>query len=422
MRREFLPTPISEDVLKRVLTAAHHAHSVGFMQPWDFIVVKNPETKAKIKAGFEQAHAESSAMFDADKAETYQNLKLEGVMPIRKLFTLALCAICGFPWVSYAADQQGILEKDLDVLLKWFAGRYDNSLQVFWQSELGIPEEEHNYQRHSIFREVELPAFGERVLYAEQSRDGDLDNIYRQRLYVFTTDLEEKAIRLRVHVPKETESLKGAYRDPGLLAHLKPEDTITWDGCDLFWKREPNQFIGRLKEGVCRFTSKRFGQEILLDEYLILSPEALWFADKGTSLDGKYLFGMKGDIPSKSLKARPFECWASILRGAKHGDSGEDMNDWDFRRGLWFHDQGGEIRIQTDETPPRDIRLLLRRMEWPDKNNRPSLVLYIFEGNRKRATSYTWTEFDSERIGINLRWLQASCTHAPERVYSDGRQ
>ena len=105
MRREFLPTPISEDVLKRVLTAAHHAHSVGFMQPWDFIVVKNPETKAKIKAGFEQAHVESSAMFDADKAETYQNLKLEGVMPIRKLFTLALCAICGFPWVSYA-DQQ----------------------------------------------------------------------------------------------------------------------------------------------------------------------------------------------------------------------------------------------------------------------------------------------------------------------------
>ena len=468
VRREFLSTPISEDVLKRVLTAAHHAPSVGFMQPWDFIVVKNSETKAKIKAGFEQAHAESSAMFDADKAETYQNLKLEGVMPIRKLFTLALCAICGFPWLSYA-DQQGILEKDLDVLLKWFPGRYDNSLQVFWQPELCIPEEEHNYQRHSIFREVELPVFGERVLYAEQSRDGDLDNIYRQRLYVFTTDLEEKAIRLRVHVPKETESLKGAYRDPGLLAHLKPEDTITWDGCDLFWKREPNQFIGRLKEGECRFTSKRFGQEILLDEYLILSPEALWFADKGTSLDGKYLFGMKGDIPSKSLKARPFECWASILRGAKHGDSGEDMNDWDFRRGLWFHDQGGEIRIQTDETPPRDIRLLLRRMEWPDKNNRPSrlcqnvmsesemrqkqaknrslqsvnedfepvfndislsvivltqpasLVLYIFEGNRKRATSYTWTEFDSERIGINLRWLQASCTHAPERVYSDGR-
>ena len=84
MRREFLPTPISEDVLKRVLTAAHHAHSVGFMQPWDFIVVKNPETKAKIKAGFEQAHVESSAMFNADKAETYQNLKLEGVMPIRK--------------------------------------------------------------------------------------------------------------------------------------------------------------------------------------------------------------------------------------------------------------------------------------------------------------------------------------------------
>jgi len=327
--------------------------------------------------------------------------------------------------LSAQANQQAVLEKDLKLLLEWFPGRYDSSLQVFWQPELGIPEDERNYQRHTIFREVELPEFGEHVFYAEQSRDGDLDNIYRQRIYVFTTDLEENAVRLRVHVPKNTEKLKGAYRDLDLLKDLKPEDTITWDGCDLFWERQPNQFIGRLKEGSCRFTSKQFKQEILLDEYLILSPSALWFADKGTSLDGEYLFGMKGDTPSKSLKVRPFECWASILRGAQHGDSGEsaDINkdDWNFHRGLWFHDQGGEILIQTDEQPSRDIRLVLRRVEWPTKNNRPSLVLNIFEGESDRATSYSWTELDSKRIGINLRWLQASCSHAPDRIYEDGR-
>ena len=40
VRGEFLPDAIPDEVLARVLTAAHHAPSVGFMQPWDFIVVR----------------------------------------------------------------------------------------------------------------------------------------------------------------------------------------------------------------------------------------------------------------------------------------------------------------------------------------------------------------------------------------------
>jgi 5,6-dimethylbenzimidazole synthase len=36
--RIFLPEPVSEEALGRILDAAHHAPSVGFMQPWDFIV------------------------------------------------------------------------------------------------------------------------------------------------------------------------------------------------------------------------------------------------------------------------------------------------------------------------------------------------------------------------------------------------
>src|SRR5438876_8733196 len=39
IRRQFEPTPIPHDVLARILSAAHHAGSVGFMQPWDFILI-----------------------------------------------------------------------------------------------------------------------------------------------------------------------------------------------------------------------------------------------------------------------------------------------------------------------------------------------------------------------------------------------
>lgn len=90
VRREFIDTPIPDDVLERVLLAAHHAPSVGFMQPWDFIVVKSPETKKKIKQGFLAAHAESAKMFDGERKEKYQSLKLEGIEEA----PLGICVTC----------------------------------------------------------------------------------------------------------------------------------------------------------------------------------------------------------------------------------------------------------------------------------------------------------------------------------------
>ena len=52
VRRNFLPTPIPDEVLARLLNAAHHAGSVGFMQPWDFVVVRTDETKRAVKQLF----------------------------------------------------------------------------------------------------------------------------------------------------------------------------------------------------------------------------------------------------------------------------------------------------------------------------------------------------------------------------------
>ena len=41
VRGQFLPTPVPDEVLSRILTAAHYAPSVGFMQPWNFLVVRS---------------------------------------------------------------------------------------------------------------------------------------------------------------------------------------------------------------------------------------------------------------------------------------------------------------------------------------------------------------------------------------------
>src|ERR1700755_1549833 len=64
VRGQFLPNPIPDPVLARILKAAHHAPSVGFMQPWDFIVVRNASVRQKVRDAFSAAHAEAAATFE----------------------------------------------------------------------------------------------------------------------------------------------------------------------------------------------------------------------------------------------------------------------------------------------------------------------------------------------------------------------
>lgn len=45
VRDEFLPEPLSEELIARLLGAAHQAPSVGFMQPWNFVLVRQDETR-----------------------------------------------------------------------------------------------------------------------------------------------------------------------------------------------------------------------------------------------------------------------------------------------------------------------------------------------------------------------------------------
>ena len=79
VRRNFLPTPIPDHILMRVLTAAHHAGSVGFMQPWDFVVVRDRTIKSAVKKLFLKVNAEAATRYRGKRAALYRNLKLEGI-------------------------------------------------------------------------------------------------------------------------------------------------------------------------------------------------------------------------------------------------------------------------------------------------------------------------------------------------------
>ncbi len=93
VRRGFVDRAITDEVLQRLLGAAHSAPSVGLMQPSRFVVIRSRETRAQVCAAFRAANEVAAAGYDAndpERAESYRALKLEGILES----ALNLCVLC----------------------------------------------------------------------------------------------------------------------------------------------------------------------------------------------------------------------------------------------------------------------------------------------------------------------------------------
>lgn len=150
VRGQFLRRPVPDDVLGRILTAAHFAPSVGFMQPWNFLVVRAPQVKQRLRTAFLQAHQEAAQMFEGEQRSTYQALKLDGIVEA----PLGICITCdrarGGPVVLGRTHMKtmDLYSSVCAVQNLWLAARAEG-LGVGWvsifhqaalQQVLGIPE------------------------------------------------------------------------------------------------------------------------------------------------------------------------------------------------------------------------------------------------------------------------------------------
>lgn len=90
VRDQFLPEPVPDDVTRRLLEAAHNAPSVGLMQPWNFITIRDQSIRNRVADAFAQANEEAAALFAPERRSKYKSLKLEG---IRKA-PLNICVTC----------------------------------------------------------------------------------------------------------------------------------------------------------------------------------------------------------------------------------------------------------------------------------------------------------------------------------------
>jgi nicotinate-nucleotide--dimethylbenzimidazole phosphoribosyltransferase len=149
VRRDFLPDPIPSEVLERVLAAAHRAPSVGFSQPWDFIVITDAARRARIKALAERSRDEFADSLPAGRARAFDRLKTEAILqtPVNIVITCDPTRGGRHTLGRHAQPQTAAYSTVLAVANLWLAARAEG-LGVGWVSffserelaaELGLP-------------------------------------------------------------------------------------------------------------------------------------------------------------------------------------------------------------------------------------------------------------------------------------------
>jgi 5,6-dimethylbenzimidazole synthase len=90
VRRGFLPESMPDELLGRLLEAAHNAPSVGLMQPWRFIVVRDIGVRQAIHKIFLDTNQQASADYEGERQQNYAGMKLEGILEAPQ----NLCIVC----------------------------------------------------------------------------------------------------------------------------------------------------------------------------------------------------------------------------------------------------------------------------------------------------------------------------------------
>jgi 5,6-dimethylbenzimidazole synthase len=139
VRSHFISKQIPDETLAKILNAAHHAPSVGFSQPWNFILIKDDKTRQKVKQSFMKERKKSILMLDNDKSKQkkYKSLKLEGIMesPINICVTYDPTRFGPFVLGRTSISETGVYSVCCAIQNLWLAARVEG-IGIGWVSIL----------------------------------------------------------------------------------------------------------------------------------------------------------------------------------------------------------------------------------------------------------------------------------------------
>ncbi|PJE94993.1 5,6-dimethylbenzimidazole synthase [Streptomyces carminius] len=150
VRNGFRPDPIPDEVLLRVLEAAHTAPSVGHSQPWDFVIIRSEETRRTMhELAMRQRDAYAMSL-PKGRAKQFREMKVEAILdtPVNIVVTADPTRGGRHTLGRHTQPQMAPYSSALAVENLWLAARAEG-LGVGWVSffderemvrVLGLPE------------------------------------------------------------------------------------------------------------------------------------------------------------------------------------------------------------------------------------------------------------------------------------------
>ncbi|MDA9219847.1 hypothetical protein N9O79_03900 [Luminiphilus sp.] len=266
--------------------------------------------------------------------------------------------IC-LPTTSWAQGQDGATwSRDRQVIEVLLPGFYSNANQAYFDGRRRVPQPQNRYN-------LSIEASAEPHVFNATRTNTEGAVISEQRWSLFDDDAKE-AVRMEI------------------------DDTQAGSQCPVWWTRDAAQFSAAA-DADC---AEDPGSPIALS----LAQQQLWWGSRHS------------DSAVKLHRSRAFTCYADIP--GVGGGRDEPYTRYD---NLSLHDQGAETWF-TDKDG-RTLGLRLFNVDWPINNyegyfTRDSLVIYVvekFDDGTTKEHGYAFTLPEANRIGINLKWLLASC-------------
>ena len=150
VRAEFSGEPVDEEVLVRVLDAAHSAPSVGLSQPWDFILVSDESVRRAFWGHVQAERSEFAASLEGERAERFAGIKIDGILEASLSVVVTYDPARGAPGVlgRHAIADAGLYSVCLAIENMWLActaegwgmGWVSFYRESFLRDLLGIPD------------------------------------------------------------------------------------------------------------------------------------------------------------------------------------------------------------------------------------------------------------------------------------------
>jgi 5,6-dimethylbenzimidazole synthase len=77
--RRFQTGPVDSALVEALVEVASHAPSVGYCQPWRFVLVEDVDRREAVRSSFARANAEALSGYSGERRALYARLKLEGL-------------------------------------------------------------------------------------------------------------------------------------------------------------------------------------------------------------------------------------------------------------------------------------------------------------------------------------------------------